>query len=116
MGMTINDEINKIVEQVTETHEKFIFETIKPFCESVVEMEISKEDLSHALLLWQNYDKRLKSDMVAMLTEIQTEIEELDTHDVERFHGLIENAYISEEVDNIIQQKIDKLKESKDEQ
>lgn len=56
------------------------------------------------------YEARLKADMVAMLTEIQLEIEELDTYDVERTHGLIENAYISEEVDNIIQQKIDKLK------
>lgn len=73
-GNIFSDEINKIVEEVTETHEKFIFETIKPFCESVVEMEISKEDLTHALLLWQNYEKRLKDDMLAMLDKIRAEI------------------------------------------
>lgn len=59
-------------------------------------------------LIVKDYEKRLKADMVAMLTEIQLEIEKLNTYDVERVHGLIENGYISEEVDNIIQQKIDK--------
>lgn len=114
MGMTINDEINKIVEQVTETHEKFIFETIKPFCESVVEMEISKEDLTHALLLWQNYENRLKADMVAMLTEIQTEIEELNTPPAyqDEDYFLIGTNRCSE----LIQHKINTLKESRDEQ
>ena len=112
--MTINDEINKIVEEVTETHEKFIFETIEPFCESVVEMEISKEDLTHALLLWKNYDKRLKADMIAMLTELQSEIEDLYpehqcTGELTGFADAIET------ITPIIQQKIDKLKESKNE-
>lgn len=61
-------------------------------------------------ILKADYEKQLKADLAAMILEIQTEIEELNTYDVERTHGLIENAYISEEVDNIIQQKIDKLK------
>lgn len=52
-----------------------------------------------------------KRQMVSMLTELQTEIEELDTYDIERVHGLIENGYISTEVENLIQQRIDKLKE-----
>lgn len=108
MGMTINDEINKIVEEVTETHEKFIFETIKPFCESVVKQELFKEDLTHALLLWQNYEVRLKADLVAMLTEIQTEIEELDTPPAyqDEDYFLIGTNRCSE----LIQEKIDKLK------
>lgn len=89
-------------------------------------MEISKEDLTHALLLWKNYDKRLKADMVAMLTEIQLEIEkheesiighygketkesDFPSHKIERNNG-------RKECVNLIQQKIDKLKESRDEQ
>lgn len=62
-----------------------------------------------------DYEARLKADLEAILVELQLKIEELDTYDVERTHGLIENAYISEEVDNIIQQKIDKLRGKVDE-
>jgi hypothetical protein len=52
--------------------------------------------------------------MVAMLTEIQTEIEELDTPPAyqDEDYFLIGTNRCSE----LIQQKIDKLKESKDEQ
>ena len=115
MGMTINDEINKIVEQVTETHEKFIFETIKPFCESVVEMEISKEDLTYALLLWKNYDKRLKADMVDTLEDLKKEIENKSRipNNSASAYDWNNGVYACYEV---IQQKIDKLKRSKDEQ
>ena len=42
--------VEKISEKVTETHEEFIFETIKPYCENVVNMKISKRDLEQALL------------------------------------------------------------------
>ena len=42
--------VEKISEKVTETHEEFIFETIRPYCEDVVQMKISKRDLEQALL------------------------------------------------------------------
>lgn len=40
----------KISTQVTESHEEFIFETIRPYCENVVQMKISKRELERALL------------------------------------------------------------------
>lgn len=49
----------------------------------------------------EDYETRLKADMVAMLTEIQLEIEELDTPN----NG---SAYM--DCADIIQQKIDALK------
>lgn len=57
---------------------------------------------------------KAKKQMVAMLTEIQLEIEELDTYDIERTHGLIEDGYVTTDVSNTIQQKIDKLKEDEE--
>lgn len=51
------------------------------------------------------YEARLKADMVAMLTELQLEIEELDTPN----NG---SAYM--DCVEIIQQKINKLKENKE--
>jgi len=52
-----------------------------------------------------DYENRLKADLVAMLTEIQLEIEELWDNDP----SYIEGVHDSEMV---IQQKIDKLKEA----
>lgn len=52
-----------------------------------------------------DYENRLKADLVAMLTEIQLEIEELWDNDP----SYIEGVHDSEMV---IQQKINKLKES----
>lgn len=51
----------------------------------------------------ESYETRLKADLVAMLTEIQLEIEELDTPNNNC-------AYL--DCADIIQQKIDKLKEA----
>lgn len=42
--------VEKISEKVTENREEFIFETIRPYCENVVQMKISKRDLEQALL------------------------------------------------------------------
>lgn len=52
----------------------------------------------------QEYENRLKADMVAMLTDIQLEIEESENCG-KAFHLGLQMA------SNIIQQKIDKLKE-----
>lgn len=65
-------------------------------------------------IMYEGGEIYTKADIVAMLTEIQTEIKKLNTYDIERTHGLIEDAYISKEADNIIQQKINELKGTKD--
>ena len=57
-----------------------------------------------------DYENRLKADLVAMLTEIQLEIEELDVSDVvpEYQDGAEETK---EYIANMIQEKINSLKE-----
>lgn len=65
--------VEEISEQVTETHEEFIFETIRPYCENVVQMKISKRDLEQALLKY--YGKNdLGVDCVSR-AQAQTKIE-----------------------------------------
>lgn len=63
-----------------------------------------------------DYENRLKADMVAMLTEIQLEIEEVPkycmTHDATCVYRKAED-YISD-INNLIQQKINKLKGEKE--
>ena len=66
-------EMDEIAIRAKEKEESFIFETVRVFCNNVImesKMEISKEDLKEALLLWRNYDKRLKSDMADMLEKL----------------------------------------------
>lgn len=46
----IENFINSIVEQVKETEEEFIFETIRPYCEDVIQRKIDKNFLSSAVL------------------------------------------------------------------
>lgn len=46
-----NEWSEKIVREVTETEDAFIFSTIKPFVDSITTMEISKEELVRAIHL-----------------------------------------------------------------
>ena len=43
----------KITTEVQETTDEFIFTTIQPFCEDVVQRKISKQELINALLLYE---------------------------------------------------------------
>ena len=62
--------------------------------------------------LQADYNARLKADMVAMLTEIQTEIEELDLKDsVPDYQKGAEET--REYIADLLQQKIDSLKTEK---
>ena len=56
---SINDIMNTIATEVKESQEEFIFETVIPYCENVVNMKISKKDLAEALLLWKEAKKIL---------------------------------------------------------
>ena len=64
----MDDLIYKITEEVNETEDKFIFTTINPWCESVMERKISKRDLERALALYFNGD--------SILDKIRAEIEQ----------------------------------------
>ena len=57
--------------------------------------------------LQADYENRLKADMVAMLTELQTEIEELENPLDYDFEGYNQCAV---DCEKLIQQKINKLK------
>ena len=48
-AISINSMVETIATKVTEDTEKFIFETIKPYCEEITKREISKKDLERAL-------------------------------------------------------------------
>lgn len=79
-------------------------------------MELTKdgknEEMMQALSIADtvlgNYDESLKADMVAMLTDLQLDIEETE-HFVTSYSA---DTYVSyNEIWKLIQQKIDKLKE-----
>ena len=119
-------DVSKIVEDISikvqEKEESFIFETVRSFCNNVLmeyKMEITKEDLKRALLLYKEYDKRLKTDMVAMLTEIQLEIHELENpypHEKDNLLPLAShNAFYEakSEIEDLVEEKIDALKGGK---
>ena len=56
---SLGDITNKIVMQMVEMEDQFIFETIKPYCEKETQMKISKQELVQALLFWRNKDKMI---------------------------------------------------------
>lgn len=43
--------IEKIMMQVQEKEEEFIFQTIRPYCEIIAEMRITKDELKRAMML-----------------------------------------------------------------
>ena len=45
----------EIIEQFKEKEDKFVFETIRPFCEQTAKREISKADLQEAITVWIAY-------------------------------------------------------------
>jgi hypothetical protein len=75
--------------------------------------DIAIDTMKKYQMMQADYEQRLKSDMVAILTEIQTEIEETVKEEELIDKNWANGLHYSEK---IIQQKIDKLKESKDEQ
>ena len=70
---------------------------------------LRRDERRDKAILKADYENRLKADMVAMLTDIQLEIEEKDADLRYCGHNLMAVDCI-----DIIQQKIDKLKEAKD--
>ena len=63
--------------------------------------------------LQNDYEARLKADMVAMLTELQLEIEEMENPYTTRVSGCAQGGFErgARESQNLIQQKINSLKE-----
>lgn len=64
MSDVINNQIYEVKLKVEETVDDFIFQTIQPFCESIVKRKISKKELENMLLIakrmkWIPCNKRL---------------------------------------------------------
>ena len=49
--------VYKITTEAQETMEDFIFTTIQPFCEDVIQRKISKQELITALLLYKEIQR-----------------------------------------------------------
>ena len=73
-----------------------------------------RETLDKAWNLIDQYENRLKADMVAMLTDIQLEIEEMENPYTTRVSGCAQGGFErgARESQNLIQQKINSLKEA----
>ena len=55
MSEDISIYTDKIATEVKEEFDRFVFTTVKPYCEEVAKMEISKADLEEALKVWKSY-------------------------------------------------------------
>lgn len=52
------DEMTKITIEAVERIDDFMFKVMRPFCEDVSEMKMSKDDLKDALQLWAREKKK----------------------------------------------------------
>ena len=58
--ISITSMIKAVAIKVTEDAEKFVFETIKPYCEEITKREISKKDLERALTQYFSKEREIK--------------------------------------------------------
>lgn len=76
MSDVISNQIYEVRLKVEETVDDFIFQTIQPFCESIVKRRISKKELEDMLLRgermkWTPCNKRLPDDDRKVLVTIK---------------------------------------------
>lgn len=69
----INEVINELTMKAMENESDFIFQTIQPYCENVLEKRISKKELELALLQYFNKPKLIKDWLSTFNTESATE-------------------------------------------
>ena len=93
------------IEEMDET-----IEYLTDFCLYSPYQEAINQVNTYIKQMQADYETRLKADMVAMLTELQLEIEELDLNDSvpDYQKGADETR---EYIEDLLQQKIDALKE-----
>lgn len=74
MGYGIFEESYKIRQQMEETEEEFIFQTVSPFCDEVYEKHISKKELTEAILLYREVQsfKEMGIDSYSFIGKVQT--------------------------------------------
>ena len=101
MGMTIDDSIKYLTTMRDYTYQG-----------DYEQLSMAISIMRKYQMMQADYEARLKADMVAMLTEIQLEIEENTVRwYVGRVDGKSDDVVLMETINDIIQLKIDKLKE-----
>ena len=69
----IDEVIKELSMKAMENKEEFIFQTIQPYCENIIEQRISKKELNLALLQYFNKPKLIKEWLSTFNTESATE-------------------------------------------
>lgn len=69
----MNEVIEEIVMKAIENESDFIFRTIQPYCENIIEKSISKKELELALLQYFNKPKLIKDWLSTFNTDSATE-------------------------------------------
>ena len=78
-----------------------------------IELHIDRETLLQEYIPRKDYERRLKADMVAMLTDMLIDVDEIASR--EQWCDYANDNCISRyDVEDLIQQKINSLKEAKD--
>ena len=108
MGMTIDEAIGWIKKSILDMRRAQIC-TLDRFS-----LETAIDTMRKYQQFQSDYENRLKADMVAMLTEIQLEIEEMENPYTTRVSGCAQGGFErgARESQNLIQQKINSLKEA----
>lgn len=85
---SIKSETDKIVMQVKETEENFIFQTLQSFSENIVEREVSKEELSRAIINYFNPQHPYLVRQGNRMVDICTNCGKLLDYDHHKIEGL----------------------------
>lgn len=62
--------LEEITTLVREEHDRFIFETIRPWCQEITKMTISKEILNRALICYQTEHKEEFEELLKKSREV----------------------------------------------
>jgi hypothetical protein len=100
MGMTIDEAIKEIESITVVTDEK-----------QALAFALAVHTMKKYQMMQADYENRLKADMVAMLEELQLEIEE-KFNDRPFSYNHHQRTEFYRDIDEIIQQKINSLKEA----
>lgn len=75
-SFNISEWTQKLIKEVNETNDKFIFTTIQPFINSITTMEISKEELSMAIALIRRQKEAIEKFGVPISDDWNTAVQQ----------------------------------------
>lgn len=79
MGTNITKLVEEILLKAQETQEEFIFQTIRPYCENVLQMNVNKEELKQILLNGFQV-KTVLSNIESLILELQATADRTKEH------------------------------------